>query len=121
MHDRSAEKLLACCGLVCSECPALVARKRNDDAIRCEAAATWSEMYGADIKPEDVNCDGCTVPVGVHFSYWHECPVRPCCLSRGIDNCAFCADYPCPQLDELHELAPSARLSLDAIRARIQT
>ncbi len=113
------EKLLSCCGLVCSECPAFVARKRNDGALRRETAATWSELYGADVRPEQIDCDGCTVPLGVHFSYWQECPVRPCCLGRGIDNCGLCTDYPCDQLSELHQLAPSARVNLDAVRARL--
>ena len=115
------DRLISCCGLVCSECPAFVARKRGDDTLRREAAATWSEMYGAEIKPEDMNCDGCTVAGGVHFSYCEQCEVRPCCLGHGVDNCALCPDYSCDKLDKLHELAPSARTNLDEIRARRET
>lgn len=110
------ERLLSYCGLVCSECPALVARRRNDNALREEAAAQWSEQYGADIKPDDMNCDGCVSRGGEHFSYCRECDVRACAELRFIDNCAHCPEYACEKLSVLHENAPHARANLDLIR-----
>ena len=109
-------KLMSMCGLVCSECPAYVAKVRNDDNLRREAAATWSEMYSAEIKPEQMNCDGCVARGGVHFSHCHECEVRACGLDKFVDNCAGCDEYPCGKLSALHEMAPAAKANLDLIR-----
>jgi hypothetical protein len=113
------ERLLSYCGLVCSECPAMVAKRRNDDALRREAAAQWSEQYGAEIKPEDLNCDGCTTRGGEHFSYCGECEVRACAEPRFIDNCAHCPEYACDKLSTLHENAPHARANLDLIHEEL--
>ncbi len=45
------KKIVAKCGLACSECPAYIATQTNDDALRAETAAKWSKMFKADIKP----------------------------------------------------------------------
>jgi hypothetical protein len=29
-----------------------------------------------------------------------DCPVRPCVLERGLDNCAQCEDYVCERLEQ---------------------
>ena len=113
------ERLLSYCGLVCSECPAMVAKRRNDDALRREAAAQWSEQYGAEIKPEDLNCDGCTTRGGEHFSYCGECEVRACAEPRFIDNCAHCPEYGCETLKGFFAFAPVLKDKLEAIRKQL--
>ena len=47
------------CGMACNECPAFSATQKNDDDERKKVAEIWSKKYNADIKAEDVNCDGC--------------------------------------------------------------
>jgi hypothetical protein len=27
-----------------------------------------------------------------------KCPVRPCVIEKGLDNCAYCEQYPCEAL-----------------------
>ena len=51
--------------MVFNECSAFLATQKNDeDEIKKVAeikkfAEMWSKQYNADIKAEDVNCDGC--------------------------------------------------------------
>jgi hypothetical protein len=30
-----------------------------------------------------------------------SCPVRPCAIEKGVDNCAYCDEYPCDKLEGL--------------------
>ena len=71
------DKMIAICGTVCSECPALLATQKDDDAERKRIAEAWSKQYNADIKPEDINCDGCMSGgkrlffYGNYLVHWH--------------------------------------------------
>ena len=49
------KKIIACCGIICSECPAYIAFKNDDDELRAKTAKQWSEEIKADIKPENIN------------------------------------------------------------------
>ena len=46
-------KIIGICGLICSECPAYIATKKNDDGERKKVAEIWSKEFSSDIKPED--------------------------------------------------------------------
>lgn len=110
------EKMLAVCGLVCSECPAFIATKNDDDEHRRQVAEQWSKEYGVDIKPEDVNCVGCTVADGAHIGHWDECEIRKCGFERQVANCAGCDDYACEKLVKFFEMVPAAKAALDEVR-----
>ncbi|MGB9718029.1 MAG: DUF3795 domain-containing protein [Thermoproteota archaeon] len=43
-------KLIAYCGLICSECPAFIATQRDDDAER-KRVAELSKEFGGSFKP----------------------------------------------------------------------
>lgn len=64
MHE-----MIAFCGLLCNECGAFIATRDDDDEKRAEVAETWSKQFNADIKPQDVNCDGCLSPVTGNADY----------------------------------------------------
>ena len=109
-------KLLGICGLDCAGCGAYLATKNNDDALRVQTAAEWSEMFDADIKPEHINCTGCTAP-GAKIQHCGECQVRLCGLARGLTSCGQCEDYSCETLDGFFKfLPPEAKANLDEIR-----
>ncbi len=111
-------ELLAYCGMDCDACPALVATRTNDAALRARTAAEWSKSYGHDFKPEDINCSGCLSASVPLLGYCSICGIRKCAVSRKLENCASCADYVCATLAEFQEQAPEAKARLDAIRAR---
>ena len=52
---------IAYCGLDCERCEARLATVNNDDSLRQEIAHEWSELNGAEITPEMINCSGCRI------------------------------------------------------------
>ncbi len=112
------EKLIAYCGLDCAVCPAFTAARTNDQALRVKTASEWSQQFNAAIKPEDINCSGCTSTSGVVFQHCKVCEIRRCGQDRKIDNCALCADFGCDKLAGIHQAVPDARAALEAIRSQ---
>jgi hypothetical protein len=112
----SMEKMVAMCGLICSACPAFLATKNDDDDERKRVAELWSKEYGADIKPEDVNCVGCIVTDGPHIGHCGQCEIRKCGFEKQVMNCAGCDDYGCAKLEKFLEMVPAARETLEEIR-----
>ena len=110
------ERIIAYCGLVCDECPAYLATQANDDQARAKIAAEWSEAVGADMKPEDINCDGCLGEGDRKVGYCSMCEIRACAVERSLENCAHCSDYACEQLKGFLKGAPAAQALLDGLR-----
>ena len=113
------EKIIAMCGIVCSDCVAYIATQKDDDAKRAEVARKWSEMFKSDIKQDDINCDGCTIVGGRHFNYCSMCEIRACGEKMGVVNCAYCEEYICERLDGFFKMAPDAKGVLDGVRANL--
>ncbi|MEO0185387.1 MAG: DUF3795 domain-containing protein [candidate division WOR-3 bacterium] len=109
------ENLIAYCGLDCASCPAYIAKKNNDDALRKKTAQEWSKMFNVELKPEEINCDGCTI-VGKHIGYCETmCEMRKCAMQKKIVNCAYCEEYPCEKLNAFFDQVPEAKQRLDEI------
>ena len=113
------EKIVSCCGITCSDCPAFKATKMNDDAERKKVAELWTKQYSHPIKAEDINCEGCLTKGTRVFNYTRICEIRKCGQGRNLKNCAYCGDYKCEKLSKLHEQAPELRQTLDAIHASL--
>lgn len=107
------DKIIGYCGLICTECPAYLATKKDDDKLRSKTAEKWSQMYGSDIKPDNINCDGCTTS-GVKFHHCSECQMRLCGIEKGVKNCGHCDEYPCAKVQEFHQWVPEAKQVLDS-------
>jgi len=119
--DKEKEKkLIAACGLTCSECPAYIATQKNDDALRAATAKKWSEMFKADIKAEDINCDGCSTDSPRLFNYCATCEIRKCAREKKAATCAACLEYSCKKLDEFLAQVPEARKVLEALRQEVE-
>lgn len=63
------KEMIALCGLVCNECGAFLATQDNNNQKRAEVAQEWSKLFKFEIKPEDINCDGCQSDGGRLFNY----------------------------------------------------
>lgn len=108
--------MIACCGLTCTECPAYLATRRDDNSERIKVAELWSRELKADIKPGDINCDGCLSESGKLFSHCSVCKIRKCAIDRRIENCAHCGEFPCRSLSFITDAVPAAKKALEEIR-----
>jgi hypothetical protein len=118
------EDSLSYCGLICDKCAIYLATREKDEEkkheIRADIAKQIKEIYGQDCKPEDVtNCDGCKSESGRLFSGCSKCNMRKCAQDKGIDNCAYCTDYPCEELEKLFATDVEARKRLDKIKSEL--
>jgi hypothetical protein len=110
-------KIIAYCGLVCTDCPAYVATQADDRAALEQVAAQWRQEYNApNITVESIICDGCLEDNGRKCGHCAECDVRACGVARGVANCAHCDDYGCEKIERFFGFAPGARAVLDEIR-----
>ena len=118
--SNTTEKMVAYCGLVCTDCPAYIATKENDEKKIEEIAAMWSKEYKADIKAESVWCDGCIVE-GKKCAHCAVCEIRACAIQEEVKNCAHCVDYACKKLTQFFEMAPPAKDTLDEIAKNLKS
>ena len=117
------EENMAYCGLICQTCQIYLATREPDEEkkynMRVDIAQEITKHYGGETKPEDVgDCDGCKTESGRLFSN-NNCPMRICAIEKGIENCAYCEDYPCEELEKLFTTDLGARKRLDIIRSRL--
>jgi hypothetical protein len=107
--------MIAYCGLDCSKCDAYIATVENSDTKRQATAQKWSQMYKSDIKPEQINCDGCKSS-GTKFFHCNNCEIRQCSISKDVEHCAACENYICDTLAGFIKLAPEAGSALEKLR-----
>ena len=110
------DETTAFCGLSCHECGAFQATRDNDDKKRAEVAELWSKEYKSDIKPEDINCEGCLTESDNVFNYSRICEIRKCGKEKGVENCAHCIEYACEKLEKFFKMVPQAKKRLDEVR-----
>ena len=108
--------MIAYCGLVCTDCPAYVATQKDDTEGLKEIAAKWSKELNLALKWEDCRCDGCLATTGRQIGYCRECQVRACAIAKQVQNCAYCLDYACAELEKFLSSVPEARAKLEEIR-----
>jgi hypothetical protein len=113
------EKMIAYCGIICSECPAYVATQANDRAALEEVAAQWREQYNSpEITADSILCDGCLAGEDARLAgYCAVCEIRACGAERRVANCAHCNDYACEKLEGFFIHASDAQAVLEGIRS----
>ena len=114
------KEMISQCGIKCNECSAFTATKSDDDEKRKEVAARWSKQYHADIKPDDINCEGCLSKAGKVFNHCNVCEIRKCGIEKKVPNCAHCEEYICDKLEGFLKATPANRQLLEKIRNTIE-
>jgi len=109
--------MIVFCGLDCHECGAFLATKENSDKKRTEVAQEWSRLFKAEVKPEDINCEGCLSDGGLLFNYCKVCEIRKCGKEKDLLNCGYCVEYSCHKLDFIFSKAPDDKKRLDKINS----
>jgi len=112
------KNITGACGINCSECSTYIATTTNDDDYREETAKRMREQYKININKEDINCLGCLEP-GKHIGYCAVCKIRECVTTKSIDNCAYCDDYPCQDVENFHKNAPKAKENIETLREEL--
>ena len=110
-------EMIAYCGLDCSGCECRQATQADDDVKRAEVARDWSARYNADIKPEQIVCDGCRAGGRLFFYCSGICEIRKCGIEKDVEHCALCDEFACDKLEAFFQMAPQARTALEALRS----
>ncbi len=85
------EEILARCGYRCDLCAA----RSKDPAVRQKLVEGWKKYFNLQMyTAENVKCDGCYGETRADKT----CPIRPCVIEKGIENCAHCGEYICDKL-----------------------
>jgi hypothetical protein len=109
------EKMIACCGLICTDCPSFIATKAGDADKIAEIALQWSKEFKAEIQTESVWCDGCIVG-GRKCGHCGECEVRACVMSKELENCGWCGELgSCDKIQGFFKLAAHAKPVIEEI------
>ncbi len=88
------EEIQTFCGYRCDLCQ-FYTKNVKSEKDKEKVSQEFKRIFGYDIKPEDVECVGCKNE-GKHADT--SCPVRPCALERGVENCAHCSECVCDRL-----------------------
>jgi hypothetical protein len=115
------EKMVAYCGIVCNDCRAFIATQKNDTELKKEVAKKWSTEKEP-LKPEDIDCGGCLATRQRLFKFCGTCAVRRCGHEKGVENCAYCREFPCEKLTGLWKWMRSAKpkATLEGIRKKFR-
>ena len=86
------------CGYRCDLCLAYEPNVAQNPSNQQQLSDGWHKYFGFQLAPSEICCDGCMAddPKLIDGS----CPVRPCVIEKGIDNCSQCEHYVCDNLRE---------------------
>ncbi len=117
-------EIIAYCGLACHTCPIYLAtrqeNKEEQASMRIEISPLLKGQYGMTYEPEDItDCDGCRADGGRLFSGCKNCLIRKCAREKGLENCAYCAEYACERREAFFSSEPTAKTRLDEVRRSI--
>ena len=90
------DPILTRCGYRCDLCLAYRPNVEKNPANQQKLSDGWFKYFGFRIPPESIICDGCLAENPKLID--KACPVRPCVIERGLENCAQCEDYACDKL-----------------------
>ena len=105
------DEILTRCGYRCDLCLAYRPAVEENPSNRQALSDGWFKYFGFRIEPENIMCDGCLADHPKLID--QECPVRPCVLEKGLDNCGYCDQYICEKLKD-------RIVEFETIRERLQ-
>lgn len=93
--------VIARCGFKCNLCLIYRENLKKDAQDWQKFRDGLEKYYGDKLTLEECYCDGCMTddsenPVRIT----EDCEVRPCVIARNIENCAYCVQYPCKNVEK---------------------
>lgn len=95
-----SNEILTRCGYRCDLC--LAYKKNIDKEDRRQLLSDgWFKFFDFRIKAENIYCEGCISSDCLTARLIDGgCPVRPCVIGHGYENCSQCDKYICEKLEE---------------------
>ena len=115
-----SERMVAYCGIVCTDCEAYIATQAEDMEALERMAKAASEQLNMEMTVADAMCDGCKATTGRQIGYCHQCAVRTCAVQKHVETCAHCTDFACETVDGFSKPGTPHRATLDEIYAGLQ-
>ena len=84
-----SKELIAYCGLYCGACSLKVAYESNNNEHVIRMPPQYDHLKNTPV----VFCPGCRLD-----NQCGDCDMRDCAISRDIDYCSLCGDFPCEKL-----------------------
>jgi hypothetical protein len=109
------DRMVAYCGLICTDCDAYKATQAEDMESLERMAKEASDQFGMEMTVADAMCDGCHATSGRQIGYCHQCAIRLCAVDQHIETCGHCADYACEKVDGFSKPGSAHRRTLDDI------
>jgi hypothetical protein len=94
-------EIIARCGFRCDLCLIYRDNLKKDPQNRQRFRDGLEKYYGDKLTLEECYCDGCMTDDSENpIRITTDCKVRPCVIARGIENCAYCERYYCPDVEK---------------------
>jgi len=112
--------MISYCGIDCSKCESYLATQANSDIERRKIAEQCLIEFNVNMKPEEINCNGCKSN-GVKCAFAASlCEIRKCNIEKSQPYCAVCSEYKCEKLEKIIQSAPAICEALEAIRQNLR-
>ena len=115
-----SERMIAYCGIVCTDCDAYIATQAEDTEALERMAREASEQLNVEMTVADAMCDGCKSTTGRQIGYCHECSIRTCATQMHVETCAHCASFACDKVEGFSKPGTPHRATLDQIYSSLQ-
>lgn len=90
------EPVVTRCGYRCDLCLAYKPNVAANPSNPRKLSEGWRKYFDIHLDPSEICCDGCMADNPRLID--QSCPVRPCVIERGLDNCSQCEEYVCDRL-----------------------
>jgi hypothetical protein len=92
------EPILTRCGYRCDLCLAYQPKVQRNPENAQKLSDGWFKYFGFRIPTAEICCNGCLADQPKLID--QTCPIRPCVIEKGLDNCTACDQYVCEKLKE---------------------